>query len=65
MRTKKTLPKGFKCQCGLFHEYDVYVYAHWDIRLTHTCACGRVHEVLQGKATFQYSVRKEKPNQKP
>lgn len=30
-------PSGFHCTaCGKVARFDVYVYAHWDIRLNHT-----------------------------
>lgn len=49
--SKKSLPKGFKCECGTFHEFTVYVYAHWTMPLTHdSCPCGRIHSVCEGKA---------------
>jgi hypothetical protein len=47
---KKNLPKGFKCGCGKYHEFGVWVMAHWDMELTHTCDnCGRQHGIYQGE----------------
>ena len=43
-------PDGFTCECGKRHPFDAYVYAHWDVLLVHTCACGRQHDVLRGQA---------------
>lgn len=52
--TKPNLPKGFTCtQCGKEHEFDAYVYAHWDTLLGHTCDCGAEHGILRGVATFE------------
>lgn len=45
-------PKGFTCKCGAYHAFGVYVIAHWDLQLIHTCSkCKRSHHVRQGKAT--------------
>jgi len=47
------LEKGYTCECGKFHEYPVYVYAHWGIELAHTCdECKRKHMILEGLATL-------------
>lgn len=43
------LAKGFTCECGQFHRYGSYVYAHWRERLVHTCEqCGAKHNILLG-----------------
>jgi hypothetical protein len=45
------LPKGFKCKsCGTFHEFSMWVYAHWRDILTHNCECGATHSIRIGKA---------------
>jgi transcription elongation factor Elf1 len=46
--------KGFTCKpCGTYHKYPSYVYAHWDMTLTHTCPkCGAKHEIVSGVATL-------------
>lgn len=50
---RDTMPKGFKCECGTEHPFSAYVYAHWDIRLSHTCdECGARHNILGGTATL-------------
>lgn len=36
------LSKGYTCECGKFHKYPLYVCAHWDNNLLHTCDCGTV-----------------------
>lgn len=52
--------EGFFCECGEFHEFGVYVMAHWDELLIHTCdKCGRQHEVKRGWVTPKKLVRKE------
>ena len=44
---------GFSCPCGKFHLFGVYVAAHWNEHLTHTCdECGRQHSVKNGKVTL-------------
>lgn len=43
------LVKGFTCECGTWHAFPSYVFAHWDDRLTHTCPeCKAVHDVRRG-----------------
>ena len=46
--------EGFECQCGEYHKYPGYVFAHWDLRLTFTCKhCKRKYLILKGLATKQ------------
>lgn len=53
--------QGFTCECGKFHVFGVYVMAHWDEKLIHTCPeCDRVHQVCRGRATLQRSPKKRK-----
>lgn len=42
------LAKGYTCTCGKEHTYPAYVYAHWNIALTHTCECGLRWTIMQG-----------------
>lgn len=50
MSAKRDKPQGFPCECGQYHGFSLYVLAHWDIPLTHTCPkCKAVHYVLRGK----------------
>lgn len=45
-------PKGFTCKCGEEHVFGVWVAAHWDMELLHTCPkCGRQSKVCQGTVT--------------
>jgi hypothetical protein len=38
------MSKGFVCECGKYHVYDLYVFEHANTALVHTCdACGRKH----------------------
>lgn len=54
------LPKGFICECGEYHKFGVYVVAHWQDRLTHTCDnCQRTHLVWQGKASLITANKKK------
>jgi hypothetical protein len=51
MKKEKDLPKGFKCKCGAFHSFSLWVYAHWDMPLLYECLeCRRCYEVLHGIA---------------
>lgn len=43
----KDIPKGFNCSaCGKYHEFGVYVVAHFREELIHTCECGAKHSVI-------------------
>lgn len=42
-------PKGYYCECGKYHEFPAWVYAHWDERLDHTCECGRRNSLFEGE----------------
>lgn len=48
-----TEQKGFNCEtCGQRHDFPAYVFAHWNVRLTHTCeSCGAKHDIICGRAT--------------
>jgi hypothetical protein len=51
------LPKGYTCtECGKFHKFNTYVYAHYETRLSHICDnCNRPHWIVNGKATPRQS----------
>jgi hypothetical protein len=58
--SKKT-PDGFTCECGEFHEFSGYVYAHPNDLLTHTCPrCARKHQVRNFTARLVESKSKGK-----
>lgn len=43
------LPKGYICVCGAFNQFAVWVFAHWGIKLIHTCdKCGQRNIVIRG-----------------
>lgn len=43
----------WKCSnCDRVHSFGVYVFAHWDDDLQHTCDCGHQHSVLRGSVTY-------------
>ncbi len=49
MKKRKVKPGDkWLCECGKEHELGMYVAAHWDERLLHTCDCGRVHSLKNG-----------------
>jgi hypothetical protein len=54
------MTKGFTCECGKYHEFGVWVVAHWREPLTHTCECGRVHHVRLGVAVLKRRIPKPK-----
>lgn len=47
------MPKGFTCECGAIHEFGIWVMAHWNEALTHTCECGRQHDIRRGVAVLK------------
>jgi len=48
------VPKGFTCECGTFHRYGLYVYAHWRDVLVHVCSkCGAMHHIIMGHVTLK------------
>lgn len=52
-RKEERLASGYTCaRCKEQHKYPAYVYAHWDVSLTHECSCGAKHEIVRGKATL-------------
>lgn len=45
------LIRGFECECGEYHAYPAYVFAHYDFDLAFTCPkCGAEYSVLSGIA---------------
>jgi hypothetical protein len=42
--------KGYRCECGKYNEYPVYVFAHWSEILTHTCECKNQYNIRHGLA---------------
>lgn len=40
--------KGYTCECGKFHKFSAYVYAHYDVELVHACDCGRKNTLIGG-----------------
>jgi hypothetical protein len=41
MTAAKDADKGYTCKtCGTWHEYPMYVHAHSNESITHTCECG-------------------------
>lgn len=58
--TNEPLPKGYTCtECGTTHVYPAYVYAHWDVPLTHTCDCLARFHIISGIASLISSTPKE------
>lgn len=42
--------KGFTCPCGKRHDFNGYVYAHWQIELVLHCDCKRKFSIIEGTA---------------
>lgn len=52
MAEREVLPEGYTCRCETIYLHTSYVYAHWDLELTHTCGkCGRKNTLLRGNVT--------------
>lgn len=44
--------KGHVCpKCKKIHHWPMYVFAHRELSLSHTCGCGLVVRLQNGKAT--------------
>jgi len=42
--------RSYTCACGVEHVFSLWVYAHWNIKITHKCdVCGQVNILLKGK----------------
>jgi hypothetical protein len=42
--------QSYLCVCGVEHVFSLWVYAHWNIKITHKCdVCGQVNILLKGK----------------
>ncbi len=50
---KRDVASCWKClNCDTVHTLGVYVFAHWNDDLEHTCDCGHRHSVLRGEVTY-------------
>jgi RNase P subunit RPR2 len=62
---RKFSPKGFRCECGKFHRYPGYVYAHFRNLLDFTCdECGAKHSIVMGRAERKGIRRRKSPFRK-
>lgn len=43
------MPSGYKCRCRKFNTFSVWVFTHWNERITHQCECGRRNELVRGR----------------
>ena len=49
----KKLSNSYQCACGAVNEFSGWVYAHWDIQITHKCPnCSKINLLCQGKLLF-------------
>lgn len=65
MSLLKTDEKGFTCECGTYHEFPMYVFAHWRNIILHTCEeCGAKHEVICGSVTLKQAGSKKRRGKK-
>jgi hypothetical protein len=54
--------KGYTCICGVYHKFDMYVYAHPRDILVYTCDCGHKVKVIMMHAA---SARRRKAADSP
>lgn len=48
-----SLPEGYKCSCGHYNEFHLWVYAHWDIAIEGKCqGCGVKSLIRRGKVIY-------------
>jgi transcription elongation factor Elf1 len=56
-RTKSGMTKSFACACGKVHVLGVYVFAHYNDALVHTCEkCGRKNIIKSGVAQTPHAA---------
>lgn len=55
--------KGFSCECGASHLFTSYVYAHWTLRLTCTCDCGRTYTIKAGRVRLPIARKRKQRNE--
>lgn len=54
------LPKGYICICGTFHEFVLWVYAHWNEDIDATCTkCGHHNTIRRGVRTNERKTEGE------
>ena len=52
---------GFRCECGKWHEYPMYVRAHSLDVIEHTCPdCGAIHSIIECTASLEKSGKAKK-----
>jgi hypothetical protein len=61
-----TLAKGYTCTiCGRMNRFSSWVYAHWDIVVRYTCACGQEAKVRRGRVIESKRTLARKPRPIP
>lgn len=53
-------PKSYTCACGAVNQFAIYVFAHWNDLLIHTCDCGRKNEIVRGVASISKAPKAKK-----
>lgn len=57
---ESTQRSGFTCQCGEYHEFSIWVHAHWNELLTFTCpTCNAKYDILRGIAMLDKRQKKK------
>jgi hypothetical protein len=53
--------KFYTCKCGRQNEFGVWVAAHWNDQVVHSCDCGRKNSILRGRVVRWGKELDEKP----
>jgi Zn ribbon nucleic-acid-binding protein len=57
---KETMVIGHICPtCGKEHKWSVYVFAHYDIELVHTCDCGQKVHLCSGEVQTEEDYQQQ------
>lgn len=61
MMKNQELKKGYTCPyCQRFNEFSVWVFAHMNIDIQHTCDCGKIIPLKNGEILFhELTFKKE------
>lgn len=55
------LPSGYRCDCGKFHKFPSYVFAHWRQSIRHACdRCETIHTIFAGEVIRVQRPKKTK-----
>ncbi len=53
LKNANDYPIGHRCDCGKVHEWPMYVFAHMNNHIKHTCDCGIESDIYHGNIEKQ------------